>query len=497
MYSRIGTTAVCGWFLAVQVQAGLIHIGSQKQFFIDDYLIESMLATRQVLNPARKVDHNPIIRPEKPWEGNDVRVSKVIYEEEEGLFRMWYSGNSYKASQGQGEFIVEAGGGKLCIAISKDGFHWEKPNLGKVEFQGSRENNILPREQFRPYFFKDRHEKDPAKRYKGLERTGTTGTPGMQFDLYYSPDGFQWTAYENNPIIDTAPRVGRWGPTGFMGWDPIRQTYAVHMENCAHLRCPLGKRLIGRAESPDMIHWSQPETIILPDEQDYPDLQFYHMALTVYEGMYVGMLWNFRTTNTSILPQAVFSRDGIHYNRDYREPFIPPGPNGSFDSAVVYAQDPKVHEGRLLNYYTGVNWRSPESLYHLGDKALGAVGLAVTPPDGFVSLDGVHGHERQRYPFSEVVTRSFTFSGDRLHLNVRSALRQWGAGPCEVRVEIIGADHHPIEGYGFKDADPITTTGLAHVASWKGKSDLSGLKDRPVKLRIHFKNAKLYSFQFK
>ncbi len=326
--------------------------------------------------------------------------------------------------------------------------------MGKVEFQGSRENNILPREQFRPYFFKDRHEKDPAKRYKGLERTGTTGTPGMQFDLYYSPDGFQWTPYENNPIIDTAPRVGRWGPTGFMGWDPIRQTYAVHMENCAHLRCPLGKRLIGRAESPDMIHWSQPETIILPDEQDYPDLQFYHMALTVYEGMYVGMLWNFRTTNTSILPQAVFSRDGIHYNRDYREPFIPPGPNGSFDSAVVYAQDPKVHEGRLLNYYTGVNWRSPESLHHLGDKALGAVGLAVTPPDGFVSLDGVHGHERQRYPFSEVVTRSFTFTGDRLHLNVRSALRQWGAGPCEVRVEIIGADHHAIEGYGFDDAGP-------------------------------------------
>jgi hypothetical protein len=67
----------------------------------------------------------------------------------------------------------------------------------------------------------------------------------------------------------------------------------------------------------------------------------------------------------------------------------------------------------------------------------------------------------------------------------------------EIRVEIIGADHHPIEGYGFKDADPITTTGLAHVVSWNGKSDLSSLKDIPVKLRIHFKNAKLYSFQFK
>ena len=211
-----------------------------------------------------------------------------------------------------------------------------------------------------------------------------------------------------------AARVGRWGPTGFMGWDSIRQTYAVHMENCRHQRCPLGKRLIGRAESPDMIQWSQPETIILPDEQDYPDVEFYYMPVIVYEGMYVGMLWNFRTTKTTILPQAVFSRDGIHYNRDYRQPFIPPGPNGSFDSAVVYSQSLVVHQGRLLNYYTGVNWRSPESLLTLGDEALASVGLAVTEPDGFVSLDGVQGHERQRVAFSEMVTRSFTFSGDRL-----------------------------------------------------------------------------------
>ena len=75
---------------------------------------------------------------------------------------------------------------------------------------------------------------------------------------------------------------------------------------------------------------------------------------------------------------------------------------------------------------------------HLGDKAVASVGLAVTGPDGFVSLDGVQGDKRQRIAFSEMVTRSFTFSGDRLYLNLRSALRQWGAGPCEVRAEIVG-----------------------------------------------------------
>ncbi len=495
---KLWALTLCCFGLVIDIQAGLIHIGSEKQFFIDDYLIETLTGTRQVLNPAKKVYHNPIIRPERPWEGNDVRVSKVIYEENEGIFRMWYGAGTYSARQGETEIIVKSEGAPgVCIATSKDGLNWEKPVLGKVEFQGSRDNNMIPREQFRPYFFKDRHETDPDRRYKGFERRGSTATPGMQFDLYFSPDGFEWTAYQNNPVIDTSPRVGRWGPTGFMGWDSIRQTYAVHMENCRHQRCPLGKRLIGRAESPDMIQWSQPETIILPDEQDYPDLEFYYMPVVVYEGMYVGMLWNFRTTNTTILPQAVFSRDGIHYNRDYRQPFIPPGPNGSFDSAVVYSQSLVVHQGRLLNYYTGANWRSPESLLTLGDKAVASVGLAVTEPDGFVSLDGVQGDKRQRLAFSEMVTRSFTFSGERLYLNLRSALRQWGAGPCEVRVEIIGADHHPIAGYGFDEADPITTTGTAHIASWKGNSDLSELKDKSIKLRFYFKNAKFYSFQFK
>jgi len=32
---------------------------------------------------------------------------------------------------------------------------------------------------------------------------------------------------------------------------------------------------------------------------------------------------------------------------------------------------------------------------------------------------------------------------------------------------------------------------------WNGRSDLSELTGKPIKLRFYFKNAKLYSFQFK
>ena len=48
----------------------LIDIGSQKQLFVDDYLIESMTNARQAMNPADKVENNPVLRPERPWEGN-------------------------------------------------------------------------------------------------------------------------------------------------------------------------------------------------------------------------------------------------------------------------------------------------------------------------------------------------------------------------------------------------------------------------------------------
>ena len=39
----------------------------------------------------------------------------------------------------------------IFYAESKDGIHWETPVLGKVKYQGSRENNIIPRDLSRPY----------------------------------------------------------------------------------------------------------------------------------------------------------------------------------------------------------------------------------------------------------------------------------------------------------------------------------------------------------
>ena len=509
----------------------LIEIGSTKQLFIDDHLIESMTNTEPRLNPALKVDDNPVLRPERPWEGNSITIGGALsrgafFDEEEGIFKMFYEAVRMAPRVVDGEIVsVETQPRVACFATSEDGIHWDRPSLGLVEYDGSTKNNIIPDDKYLPYIFYDSHEDDPARRIKGFKRTGDTQTPGMTIDLFFSPNGFDWTPYENNPVVDTRPRYGRWGPTMFMGWDDIRQVYAVHMENALHRRSAIGKRLIGRSESPDLYEWSDPETILVPDERDPSDTEFYALPAITYEGWYVGMLWVYNTTSTTHYPEAVFSRDGIHYQRNFRQPFIQRGGRRvEFDYNSIYAGVPIVHGDMIHTYYNGINWRSPEALMELGDRGVGAIGLGVTPIDGFVSLDGAKGvpadvgtdvptdsiealyKERSdrtsehawRASFSQVITRSFSFTGSRLFLNVEAALQGGSSsGPCEVRVQLLSPNHEPLDGYRFDDADPITASDPRSVVSWNGDADIGRLAGQAIKLRLYFKNCKLYSFQFR
>ncbi len=496
---------------AAKLPPAVLEIGNRKQLFIDDYMIQSLTDARQVLNTATKAPNNPVIKPDRPWEGSLSPVAKVMYDEDKGLFKMWYSTTQqWKAERG-GQLSdyhwTEKGSVRervdaayqyvgdhneytyrLCFATSKDGFNWEKPDLGKVEFNGSRSNNILPKGSRAPTFL-DPNEKDPAKRYKAIGHTRSKDPPGMQLHLYYSPDGFEWTAEPDNPVMDTTPEPGRWGPTHYMGWDPIRRVYAAHIENCLHRKCPLGVRMVGRAESPDLKSWSLPQNIIVPDERDHIDSEFYLFPVVTYEGTYIGLPWIFRTTNTLHYPTLAFGRDGVHYDRRFREPLIRPGDEGSFDTVSLYVQPPIMHGGKVWIYYTGANWRGPEQLFLMGDSALRAPALATLPEDGFVSIDA--GKLRP----GVLLTQSFSFKGSNLWVNLEPARHNDGSGVAEIKVEILDHQTQPIAGFSLDDSDRFTKAGR-FKASWGGQSDLSSLAGRPLQLRFWIRNAKLYSFQF-
>ena len=75
-----------------------------------------------------------------------------------------------------------------------------------------------------------------------------------------------------------------------------------------------------------------------------------------------------------------------------------------------------------------------------------------------------------------------------LYLNVKAHF-----GHC--RVELLDEAGDPIDGFGKDIADDLMSDNVQAVATWKGNSDISSLVDRPLRLRFHLKNARLYSFR--
>ena len=71
----------------------------------------------------------------RPWEGYRTQAWGSVIQEPDGLIRCWYFSTPARKP---GEDDV----GGYCYAESRDGIHFEKPNLSVAEFRGSKDNNI-------------------------------------------------------------------------------------------------------------------------------------------------------------------------------------------------------------------------------------------------------------------------------------------------------------------------------------------------------------------
>ncbi len=514
--------AIVGGARARTPQAAAVDVGTQKQLFIDDRVVDSMQAVSRVLNRPDKFDLNPIFKAETPWEGNLVGLTSVIYDEEERVFKMWYSARKITAQRPPGpleevENLFRASHYKeefnyTCLALSRDGIHWERPELGVVDFEGSKKNNILPVDRTMGWLgmmYKDTHETNPERRYKGVgswilvdgkleagvSRKGTKGV-----GVFFSPDGIRPTPYAGNPVL---PGAGDNLHT-VLGWDERISRYVGYFRpggtadqpDYERLSPPAGRlrvRTIGYSTSEDFTHWTQLEPALMPDSEDPVDLQFYGMPAIKYEEHYLGFPWLFRTHRLTMDSGFAYSRDGKRFLRPAdRAPFLGRGAKGTWESACVYISRPIVHQDRLWFYYQAMNWaHSVADFIEVGDKAGGAVGLATLPLDGFVSLDAGPNP-------GTITTKPLVFKGSRLLVNLEASLKG-SAGvddATSLEVEVLDGSGAPVAGFGREQAARITRTGLRQLVSWRGGTSLAALGRRPVRLRFHLRNAKLYSFQF-
>ena len=480
-----------------------LDIGSRLELLVDDYLIDSISGAKLMLH--QPVKREVAIAHDAPWEGNNCGYYTVFQDGD--LYRMYYM--IAHAECGEAERRKEPATHALMAAYaeSKDGIHWVKPNLGQVDFAGSKNNNMLAWDYENAYGIcavtKDLNPNcKPDERYKAVsqgnawEKTGVHALWALK-----SPDGIHWSRLTNGPIITK----GHFDSENLAFWDTVRKEYRAYVRD-GRADNP---RDIRTATSQDFIHWTEPVFLEYPGS---PTEQLYTNQVTPYyrephiflgfPTRYVERAW---TPSFEAMPELehrklrakqelrhgtaiteglfMSSRDGLHFKR-WGEAFLRPGPQelGHWIYGDQYQNWGLVEtKSDLPGAPNELSMYAIENCWRGTADRLRRYTIRI---DGFVSLHA---------PFSggECVTKPIVFSGNKLVINYATS----AAGG--VVIEIQDALGKPIPGFTAADCPEIFGDSLERTVRWKGGDDLGKLAGRPVRLRMTLKDADLYSLQFR
>jgi hypothetical protein len=441
--------------------------------FVDDYLVAHKDNVTRTYHPFEKHAGNPVLNPDRPWEGRNAYVYGSVLPAEDGRgYRMWYH------SWADGAYWI-------LYATSEDGLHWDKPDLGLVSYKDSRQNNILLRrthEDHNPQVIHTSWESEPARRYKLINYDYGRTPPGHIVRGYYgatSADGIHWTDVRRNPVLPDP------GDVGCFVWDPFARHYVGFPKRVTTVRGQ-SRRCVGFSETPTFEFWPTSTLILVPDEFDDRWTQgggqrtdFYGLCGFAYESMYLGFLWVFRITDGNndgpIFVELVSSHDGVNWIRQEppRTPILAPGDPNAWDRGMIFTTNHPLVEGKKVRlYYGGFD------VTH-GPDGRSAIGLATLRKDGFASLDA-------GAATGTVATRRLIGVREKLRVNCE-AHGGW------VKVEVLDESGQVVPGYGRDECDEFKGNSVDQVVTWKGSDRLPEIRG-PLQFRFVLQNASLYSF---
>ncbi len=478
-----------------------VHVGSRRELFVDEHLIESLKGARRQL-------HHPTPREiaivhDAPWEGAGSGYHSVIHDGD--VYRMYYRGSTLGVEGGR----LKLGGEVYCYAESRDGITFTKPNLGLYEHQDSKQNNIIwtgvGTHNFAP-FLDRRGDCPPESRFKAL---GGLASQGGLF-AFHSADGIHWSLLHEDPVVT----AGAFDSQNLAFWDETAGVYRAYFRTftkgvtTAKVWKPEGYRAIRTATSRDFVTWENEADLTYQDSpvehlytnQIAPYFRAPHILIG-FPTRYIERGWSesmralpelqqreeraaahlrYGTALTEGLLMA--SRNGVHFER-WNEAFLRPGPQRP-DTWLYGHQYIAWHAVQTASSLPGaapeLSIYASEGSWHGKGNAIRRYSLRL---DGFVSVQA---------PLSggELVTKPLTFSGERLTLNFATS----AAG--DIRVELQDAAGTPLPGFTLDACEPVFGDTIDRTVSWDGDSVLADLAGKTVRLRFVIRDADLYSFRF-
>jgi Glycosyl hydrolases family 43 len=151
----------------------------------------------------RRMSNQPVLSAESPWEKASVMCPHVIWEEEQGLFRMWYSGGEQSEPDAIG------------YAVSADGVVWKKHPLNPIFV-------ARPSCRWEKSRVTAMHVLQDRGLHYGFYIGFADGFEKSCIGVARSKDGVtSWERYPRNPILKPGPR---------RAWDGcnIYKPYVIH-----------------------------------------------------------------------------------------------------------------------------------------------------------------------------------------------------------------------------------------------------------------------------
>jgi hypothetical protein len=459
----------------------VVDLGSKRELFVDHFLIDKMDGVSLSLHMPR--DEGPVFYFDKSWEGPFSGYATVIRVG--NIFRAYYRGLSIAAGD-ESETQV------TCIAESKDGIHWTKPEVDLFEVEGSTKNNVVlagdvfTNHNFTP-FLDTNPKADPSAKFKAI---GGSHKSGLFF--YASPDGVKWTKV----VKDAVFKEGVFDSQNVAFWSESEQQYVLYFRTWSEggFHAFKGKRSVSRTTSKDFLHWEKPVAMTFggtPQEDLYthqtsPYFRAPHIYLAIGARFMAGRkvvsdeqakILNVNPNYYKDCSDAILmtSRGGTNYDRTFMESFIRPGIGlKNWVSRSNYPALNVVQTGPdEMSVYVNQDYAQQTAHLHRYSLRL----------DGFSSV-------LAPYKGGSMTTRYFRFSGKQLYINYATS------APGEIRFELQDDKGKPLPGFNFENAELMIGNETNAPVRWKGQTDVSSLAGKVVRLKVQMKDANLYSLQF-
>ena len=440
------------------------------------------------------ITDKPFLTTDKPWETGYIGsyVSIVQDPNDPRKVRLWYE--VYPTDEMSDYYTL------FCYAESTDsGLTFVKPDLGLVEWKGSKANNIVFTPEMHPNktgfhgagVFYDTNPNCPAgEKYKiAYDSKGPDVSLGYSWGAT-SPDGLTWNLHDQ-PIAKT------WADTQTIArWNAEKEMYIGFFRSWHY-----GRRQIYYSESANFLDFGTPRPLITTDPTLPIDVDYYNNGYMVWPGAkqaHILFPTNYRRTINNLYVEMRCSRDLEHWYKMPTNPVISSeGRNHEFTGGFYLGQG--------YSNYKDAYWALPLGIpyfYHnelrYEDKFTTEYRLAYWRKDGFT---GLVAEEK-----GEFWTIGGTFKGNSLHLNawthprgsikvglVDSLTGQYLPGHSPNDCEIISGD--PLRDHVlFQMGDGKKL--LWKTVKWNTDEDLEDFDDVTVMLHFKITRGTIHAFKF-